>query len=112
LQTETENLATRYLLGELTDGESTDLEAKYFADPALFESIAAAESKLIDDFNRGRLPVEIRERFERHYLAHPARLQRSEFGGALAERIDAEAVWLNGSTPRQRPHRSLNGGLC
>ena len=50
-----EQIATRYLLGELAEPEQTALEEKYFADPQLFDQLVKAETELVDDYARGRL---------------------------------------------------------
>jgi hypothetical protein len=93
--TDSEQIATRYLLGELTEPEQTGLEEKYFADPALFDQVVTAETELVDDYARGRLSPQVRQRFEQVYLAHPQRRERLRFAEALAaklDRVDASGV--------------------
>jgi anti-sigma factor RsiW len=84
----TEQMMTRYLLGELTESEREALERKYFTDPKVFDSVTKAEQELIDNYVRGRLPAEVRARFEQYYLAHPQRRERMKFGEALVTRLD------------------------
>ena len=74
---------TRYLLGGLSEEEQTALEEQYVADPRLFDEIALAESDLVDDYVRGRLPNDTRERFERVYLSDSRRRERVTFAEAL-----------------------------
>jgi hypothetical protein len=85
---ESEQNMTRYLLGELSESEQIALEEKFFADPQVFDHVVKAESELLDNYVRGRLSEESRERFERAYLTNPARRARLKFAEALATRID------------------------
>lgn len=85
---ELEQIATRYLLGELSEQEQATLEERYFSDPQAFNEVLKVESELVDAYARGQLSTEMRERFEQSYLKHPARRQRVEFARALTTRID------------------------
>ena len=85
---ELENTMTRYLLGELSAAEQTELEEKYFADSNLFHQLTRVESDLIDDYARGRLSSRVRLRFEQNYLADPRRRARLKFAEALVTRLD------------------------
>ena len=85
---ELEQNLTRYLLGELSEPEQAALEERYFRDPQVFNEVLKVESVLVDAYARGQLSAEMRERFERSYLRHPARRQRVEFARALTTRID------------------------
>ncbi len=78
----------RYLLGELSEGEQATLEEKYFTDSQVFAALSKAESELVDDYVRNRLTPQVREQFERFYLAHPKRRERARFAEALATRLD------------------------
>lgn len=82
-----ENLTPRYLLGDLPEAEATALEEKLLADDEQFDRVREVENSLIDDYVRGRLSPEDRERFERHYLASPVHLRRV----AVARNLIAEA---------------------
>jgi hypothetical protein len=85
---ESEQIITNYLLGELSEGEQTALEEKYFNDRKLFDRVEEVENNLVDRYARGRLSPEMRERMERHYLAHPKRRERAKFAETLAAKID------------------------
>ena len=85
---ETTQQMTRYLLGELSEQEQTELEARYFADSVLFDTLADVETALVDDYVRDRLPADTRLRFESHYLADPRRRERVRFARALISTID------------------------
>src|SRR5215831_13928504 len=79
---------TQYLLGELSEAQSAELEQSYFSEPQLFEEIVAAENDLVDSYARGQLSREERQRFETYYLSHPARQDRAAFAGAMTAKID------------------------
>jgi type II secretory pathway pseudopilin PulG len=85
---ESEQTIRRYLLGELPETEQSALEEKYFTDPQIFNEVLETESELVDDYVRGQLASEVRERFEQSYMAHPARSERVKFAAALATRLD------------------------
>jgi hypothetical protein len=89
LNPETENLISRYLLGELPDAECEAFEVRYFAESGLFDEITAVEAHLVDDYARGRLEPPVRKRFEQHYLNHPRRRERAAFAEALTATIDS-----------------------
>ncbi len=78
----------RYLLGELTEGEQEELEQRYFNDRRLFEQMVQTENELVDRYARGLLSTEVRNRFERYYLAHPQRRERAKFAESLAAKLD------------------------
>ena len=85
---ESEQIMTRYLLGELSESEQRALEEKYFTDPQVFDQVLKTESELVDNYVRGRLSPQARERFEQSYLAHPRRRERVKFAEALVTRLD------------------------
>ena len=85
---ELEEISTRYLLGELSEQEQDSLEERYFRDPKLFNAVMQVESELVDAYARGQLSTDMRERFEKSYLNHPARRKRVNFAKALTTRID------------------------
>lgn len=92
---------TSYLLGELSEAEQTELESQYFADATLVDRVIQVETRLLDEYARGRLSVELRARVERRYLAHPKRRARLKFADALASKLHE----LNAATPESRPER-------
>lgn len=85
---ELKQIATRYLLGELSEQEQASLEERYYSDPLVFNEVLQVESDLVDAYSRGHLSTQMRERFENSYLKHPARQKRVEFAKALTARID------------------------
>lgn len=85
---ESKEMMTRYLLGELAAQEQSALEEKYFADPEVFNQVLKIENELVDGYARDQLSKELRERFERSYMAHPSRMERVKFAEALVSRLD------------------------
>src|SRR5215471_15834273 len=109
---ESNQILTRYLLGELSDADCSALEQRYLADPALFDQIVEVENELVDGYARGRLEAETRQRFESYYLKHSRRRERAVFAEALVAKADStrlvpasipEVAWwrrLTASIPR------------
>ena len=85
---ESEQRMRRYLLGELSELEQSALEKEYFTDSQFFDQMLKTENELVDDYVRGWLSKEVRERFEQFYLAHPERRERVKFAAALASKLD------------------------
>jgi anti-sigma factor RsiW len=81
----------RYLLGELSEKEQSQLEERYFADPAFFQEVRARRDDLIDAYLRGDLSEHERERFDTHFMASPHLRERVEFARALIETVDHTA---------------------
>ena len=84
-------LIMAYLLGELSMPEQEELEARYFADDALFERLLAAEDDLIDRYARGQMSDQERARCERHFLKSPARRKRVGFERLLLHQVGVTA---------------------
>jgi hypothetical protein len=87
----TDEVAVRYLLGEMTEEEKTRLERDVLRDEGAFEEVAAAEDELIDDYLSGSLSAEERDRFEKLYAVSPERRERVAFARALHRRLGQEA---------------------
>lgn len=74
-----DDLITRYLLGDVSDEERVRLEESYFGDDAVFEQVLVSEEELIDDYVRGELLEPQRRLFERHFLNSTERRQKLAF---------------------------------
>lgn len=61
---EQEDLMVRYLLGDVTEGERTQVEERFLSDHDYFEQLLAVEEKLVDQYAMDNLGVEKRESFE------------------------------------------------
>lgn len=105
---ELEQSARRYLLGELSEQEQAALEERYFRDPQVFNRVLQVESELVDAYARGQLSTDIRDRFEKGYLKHPAKRQRVEFAKALTTRIDEKEDARNRVAQSERSTSSVS----
>lgn len=85
-----ENIAKRFLLGQLSPDEKGRIEELAFDDPGSFEVLQAAEDDLIDEFVDDDLSAEERERFREYYLAQPGRREDVRIASALREYFDRE----------------------
>lgn len=85
-----ENIAKRFLLGQLSPDEQGRIEELAFDDPDSFQLLQAAEDDLIDEFVYDDLSYEERERFQEYYLAQPGRREDVRIAGALREYFDRE----------------------
>ena len=68
-----------YLLGSLPEAEAERFDELSITDDEFADSLAAAETDLVDDYVRGELAGATLENFESHYLASPLRRERVEF---------------------------------
>lgn len=60
-----DDLLTRFLLGELSEEERAEVEARFLADNEFFEEVLSAEDALLDQYLLGQLTDEQRERADR-----------------------------------------------
>jgi hypothetical protein len=90
----TEERLTQYLLGELSDSDSSDLEKEYFDDDAAFEQLMAVEEELMDEYVRGGLSPDRRERLEKR-LQLTQQDSRVKFARALSH-------WVRSAVARER----------
>lgn len=77
----------RYLLGQLSEHDQSQLEEEYFSDDGAFERLCALEDELIDRYVRGKLSGAQRERFEKRFLQSPQQQKRIEFARSLMLRL-------------------------
>lgn len=59
-----DDVVTRFLLGELSEEERAEVEARFLADNEFFEEVLSAEDALLDRYLLGQLTGEQRERAE------------------------------------------------
>lgn len=72
-----------YLLHELEEEEQDRLEERFLTDKEFGRLLAIEEADLIDDFVAGNLSESESERFRKHFLTTPARLEKLKFAMAL-----------------------------
>jgi anti-sigma factor RsiW len=77
----------QYLLGELPETRQTHFEERLFTDSEFHAQLQIVEERLIDDYLRGRLSPERRERFRTHYLVSERRRQKVVFAQTLMQAI-------------------------
>ncbi len=79
--------AIGYFLRELSDEERDSIEERLFSDTSFSEYFDEVEYDLIDDYVRGEMDVQTRQRFESRYLTTEKRRLRVAAAGTLSERI-------------------------
>jgi len=107
-----EELITRYLLGELTEEQQIEIEDRAFSDQEYLGTITAVENDLIDEYVRHELSDRERRQFESRFLASAERRKRVEFAKALAGvAVEAPAVQKDvaGWSWRDALYAFLNG---
>ena len=85
----TEETLIKYLLGESTEAEQSQLEQSYFNDAEFFEELSAVRRDLIDAYVRHELSPVQTKRFEQFFKTAAASREQIEFAKALAETADA-----------------------
>ena len=92
--------ARRYLLGQMSEEETTALETEYFASGEVLERVWEVENDLVDAFVAGQLSSEDQAAFESHYLASPVHRERV----ATARELQAAS---QGATVSSTPRRGI-----
>lgn len=82
----------RYLLGDLPESETNELELQVLRDDDAFEELWETENRLVDGYVRGRLSSAEQEKFERHYQASPVHRHRVAVARNLVEEADSSAA--------------------
>jgi len=95
--TKKQDVLERYLLGEVSDDERSQIEQGYFADDAFFDQLVDVQNDLVDSYVRGTLPPAERKRFEERFLNSGSGIARVEFARALQQRIAARSGRKTGS---------------
>jgi len=90
---------TRYLLGEMSEAEQMQIEARYFADPQMFAELCSWRDHLIDSYVAGEVSPSLRARFEAGIEKSWAMNERIRFAETLQEAVDAR-----GTSPVSRRH--------
>lgn len=82
-----EQMMIQYLLGELPEAWQAHFERRFFTDSECYAQLQIVEERLIDDYVRGQLSSERRERFETRYLVSERRRQKVAFVSTLIRAI-------------------------
>jgi len=83
IELDNEKLLKRFLLGDLSESERTEMEDRFLADDNLFQELLIGEDDLIDAYVRGELPAAESALFERCCLSTQHGRQRIEFAQTL-----------------------------
>src|ERR1044072_7862143 len=78
LKHEEENLALRYLLGDLSEDEKQQVEDHFFNDDTYYESLLVAEDELIYNYLRNELSPRERDLFDSQLAASARRREKVE----------------------------------
>ena len=92
---------TRYLLGQLSEKESEQIERHYLADGDFLDELLAVEDDLLDQYIRGELQGWQREKFEERLLATPRQRERVRDAQILTARIGAGGTTTSPDANRQ-----------
>lgn len=79
MNTKTDDLIARFLLGELCEEERTQVEERFLADNEFFEEVLSAENALLDQYLLGQLSEEQRKRAETLFQSSPGQKRELEF---------------------------------
>jgi anti-sigma factor RsiW len=79
-----EALLIRYLLGDLPEEQQVEIEERAFTDQGYLKTMQAVETDLIDEYVRDGLPERDRIQFEARFLASEERRRKVGFAKALA----------------------------
>jgi len=93
---------TRYLLGQLTEADTEQLDELSVVDDEFAARLRVAETDLIDAYVRRTLTGELLERFESRYLASPKRRARVAFAKRFVSAVDAAAEAQTTAAPSHR----------
>jgi hypothetical protein len=83
-QKPSEELRRRFLVGDVTDQEREEIEARFMADPSFFEELTANDDELLLAHARGELAAPLRDQLHASLAASPVRRRRYEEMQALS----------------------------
>ena len=105
MESDDEKLITRYLLGELSEENQSQVEERFFADSIFSWKIEAARNELIDEYLRGGLAEHQRQEFEGQFLTSPSLRARVESARMLTEAVSRLSPTEAFTSPRRsRPN--------
>jgi hypothetical protein len=73
----------KYLLGELSQEEQSEVEERLFLDSEYFQRLQMFEDDLIDDYVYEELSPDEREKFDNYFLSNPERYESLRIAQAL-----------------------------
>ncbi len=102
METIDEKLATRFLLGDLSEESRLQLEERFFKDDRFYEQLLAIQEEVADDYVQNKLSARERAKFEETFLRSPQRRQRVEFAAVFSR-----ALAGSGARPVSTPARGI-----
>jgi hypothetical protein len=96
----------RYLLGDISAADASDLEAAFFGDPELLTRVELMRDDLADDYAAGRLSEEDRGKLERCLLASNEGREQLAIARALRKAA------LEPGAPDNASPRFTRAGCC
>lgn len=110
--TDRQELAIRYLLGDLSEEEEETIGRRYLAESEASEELEIAEDELIDRYIRNELSANDSSRFTKMLLSSPRLRERVEFAKILVKRVSSESpveVATFGSGGGSKPRKKKGG---
>ena len=103
----TDQLITKYFLGDLSDEERRQLEQQYFTDSEFLERMQVIEAELMEDYVLGALPKETAAKLEAYMLQSPHQKRKLAFTESIfriaTEQRDAIGSAAETKTKRWSP---------
>lgn len=109
-----QELAIRYLLGDLSEEEEKDIGRRYLSESTAAEDLEIAEDELIDRYVRNELEARDASRFEEMLVSSPRLRERVEFAKILVKRVSSESplpAVTPGSAGGSKPRKKKRGGF-
>ena len=88
LNSTTEQMMARYLLGTASDSECIEVEDRYLRDAEYLTHLRTIEYDLMDDYLRGEMPESDRRQLEQQLHSSPVRLDRVTRAGRVINGLD------------------------
>lgn len=109
-----QELAIRYLLGDLSEEEEKTIGRWYLSESKASEELEIAEDELIDRHVRNELSAKDSSRFKEMLLSSPRLRERVEFAKILVKRVSSESplqAVTPGSAGGSKPRKKKGGGF-
>lgn len=101
--TDDKNLLRRYLLGELSEADESQVEVRLLSDEAYLEELDVVESELMDEYVQNKVSPDERAKLESRLLNSKYQQQKLAFARALDEESEARAKVVPIKAPARKP---------
>jgi hypothetical protein len=92
-------LFTRYVLGQVSEDERAEVEARYLADDSVFEALVGTEDALLRSYLKGTLPEAERRALSDRIRVDPELRRKLEFEASLKAYLASEPERPRASEP-------------